>query len=65
MNAILFPGQGSQKVGMGKGHFNSNKKFQERVKQADDLLRYSLSQIMFQNPYSKQSSLNPQYFCIQ
>lgn len=50
MNAILFPGQGSQKLGMGKDHFNSNKKFQERVKQADHLLGYSLSQIMFEGP---------------
>ncbi len=50
MNAILFPGQGSQKVGMGLDHYESNSKFRSIVEDADDLLGYSLSEIMFEGP---------------
>ncbi|MEX0646703.1 MAG: ACP S-malonyltransferase [Balneolaceae bacterium] len=53
MKAILFPGQGSQKTGMAQDHFNSNDLFRNRVKQADDLLGYSLSEIMFEGPAEK------------
>ena len=50
MNAILFPGQGSQKVGMGKTHFDENPIFKKLVLQANNLLGYSLSDIMFEGP---------------
>lgn len=50
MNAILFPGQGSQKVGMGQDHFKSNPKFRAIVKDADEQLGYALSEIMFEGP---------------
>jgi [acyl-carrier-protein] S-malonyltransferase len=48
--ALLFPGQGSQSVGMGKYHFDSNKDFQRQFKLADEILGYSLSDIMFEGP---------------
>lgn len=48
--AILFPGQGSQKVGMGYDHYKSNPKFRTIIDEADDLLGYSLSKIMFEGP---------------
>lgn len=48
--AILFPGQGSQKVGMGFEHYESNPKFRSIIDDADDLLGYSLSEIMFEGP---------------
>lgn len=50
MNAILFPGQGSQAVGMGLEHFESNRKFKAIVEEADDQLGYALSEIMFEGP---------------
>lgn len=50
MKAILFPGQGSQKAGMAKDHFNSNDQFKKRIQQADELLGYPLSRIMFEGP---------------
>lgn len=50
MNAILFPGQGSQKIGMGKSHFDSNSEFKKWVELANSLLGYSLSDIMFEGP---------------
>lgn len=53
MNAILFPGQGSQKVGMGFEHFESNRKFRSIVEEADDRLGYSLSEIMFEGPFDE------------
>lgn len=53
MKAILFPGQGSQKVGMAKEHVESDKQFEERFTEADEILGYSLSDIMFNGPMEK------------
>lgn len=51
--AILFPGQGSQKVGMGLEHYETNSKFRSIIDDADKLLGYSLSEIMFEGPEKK------------
>ena len=51
--AVLFPGQGSQKVGMGLDHYESNSKFRSIVDDADKQLGYSLSKIMFEGPSEK------------
>lgn len=48
--AVLFPGQGSQKVGMGLGHYKNSVPFQNVVNEADRLLGYSISNIMFEGP---------------
>lgn len=48
--AYLFPGQGSQSVGMGKDHYENNSKFAEYVDQANDILGYDLKKIMFEGP---------------
>jgi [acyl-carrier-protein] S-malonyltransferase len=50
MKAFIFPGQGSQKVGMGKSHAGSNPQFKKTVEEANRLLGYSLSDIMFEGP---------------
>ena len=45
MNAILFPGQGSQIVGMGS-EFHDNFEIVKKIfKEADDQLNYKISQI--------------------
>jgi [acyl-carrier-protein] S-malonyltransferase len=48
--AFLFPGQGSQFVGMAKDHYASNSTFRELVDRANELLGFSLSDIMFGGP---------------
>mgnify|MGYP003869531037 CR=1 FL=1 len=48
--AVLFPGQGSQKVGMGAEHAQNNPAFKKRLDQANEVLGYSLSEIMFSGP---------------
>ncbi|XWN38538.1 MAG: ACP S-malonyltransferase [Balneola sp.] len=51
--AYLFPGQGSQFVGMGEDHFNSNSEFAKIVDQANDVLGIDLKSIMFNGPEEK------------
>ncbi|MBN2732090.1 MAG: ACP S-malonyltransferase [Balneolaceae bacterium] len=48
--AYLFPGQGSQKVGMGKDHYDSNDDFARFLDQANDVLGFDLKEIMFEGP---------------
>ncbi len=48
--AIIFPGQGSQFTGMGKDHYDNSPVFKNLVDQADELLGFKLSDIMFNGP---------------
>lgn len=52
-SAYLFPGQGSQFVGMGKDHYDSNPDFAEMVDQANEILGIDLKSIMFEGPEDK------------
>jgi [acyl-carrier-protein] S-malonyltransferase len=48
--AFLFPGQGSQAVGMGKELFDHFKQAREVFEEADDALRFSISKLCFEGP---------------
>ena len=51
--AFLFPGQGSQFVGMGKDHYENNADFAKMVDQANDILGLDLKSILFDGPEEK------------
>ena len=48
--AFVFPGQGSQKVGMLKDLYKAYPIVRERFAQADEALGYSISQLCFEGP---------------
>ena len=47
MTAILFPGQGSQFVGMGHTLYQSSETAKALMDRADQILGFSLTEIMF------------------
>ena len=51
--AYLFPGQGSQKVGMGKDHYESNPTFATFIDEANEILGFDLKEIMFEGSSEK------------
>jgi len=51
--AFIFPGQGSQYVGMAKDLFEKSVEAKEMIKTADDILGINLSYIMFNGPEEK------------
>ena len=50
MNSLLFPGQGSQTVGMGAEFYNQFEIVKKIFKQADEKLNYPLSKIILHGP---------------
>jgi len=51
--AFIFPGQGSQSVGMGKGIYSEYKIAKERFEQAEEILGKPLRKICFEGPLDK------------
>lgn len=48
--AVVFPGQGSQYVGMCKDLFDAFSEIKETVKNANDILGFDISDVMFNGP---------------
>jgi len=53
MNAIIFPGQGSQVVGMGLEFYNNFEIVKKIFKEADEKLNYKISKIILEGPDDK------------
>ena len=53
MNSLLFPGQGSQVIGMGHEFYKNFDLVKKLFKQADDQLKYSISKIILEGPESE------------
>ncbi len=53
MGALLFPGQGSQIIGMGSEFFNNFTKVKRIFKEADEKLNFNISKIILNGPENK------------
>ena len=50
MFSVIFPGQGSQLVGMGKDLHNKHNLVQNLFKEADEILNFSISKLILEGP---------------
>ena len=50
MFSVIFPGQGSQLVGMGKEFFEKYSLVKSLFKDADDVLNFNLSKLILEGP---------------
>ena len=54
--ALIFPGQGAQKVGMGLEFFQSSLQAKSIFEQADKICANGLTKVMFEGPEEKLTS---------
>jgi len=50
MKALLFPGQGSQKIGMGVEFYNNFNRVKKIFAEADEILKFKISKIILEGP---------------
>ena len=50
MFSVIFPGQGSQSIGMGKEFYDKFNIVKDLFKQADDILNFSISKLILEGP---------------
>ena len=50
MISVLFPGQGSQSIGMGKQLFDNFDYLRPLYSQADEILNFKLTKLIFEGP---------------
>ena len=53
MSSLLFPGQGSQVVGMGSEFYNNFERVKNIFKKADEKLNFSISKLILEGPSDK------------
>ena len=53
MISVVFPGQGSQKVGMGSDFFNKFENVKRIFNYADEILNYKISDLILNGPQEK------------
>src|SRR5271156_3658086 len=54
--ALIFPGQGAQKVGMGLEFYQASPEAKEIFQQADQICANDLTKVMFEGPEEKLTS---------